>query len=129
MRRMLFPVLSATLLLGATSAALAAPTEDPTQTRPENTLNNQTPWIYINHYITNFALDITVGAHDPDGSVAYLVVDFGDGATASVAGNEIITQHVYASPGTYTITVTALDNVNGVSVDRRTVLITGRDST
>ncbi|MBX3714219.1 MAG: PKD domain-containing protein [Lysobacter sp.] len=91
--------------------------------------SNQTPWIYINHYITNYALDIAVGAYDPDGSVVYLVVDFGDGATASVAGDQITTQHVYAAPGTYTITVTALDNGGGYSVGTRSVWISGSDST
>ena len=91
--------------------------------------SNQTPWIYINHYITNYTLDIAVGAYDPDGSVVYLVVDFGDGATASVAGDQITTQHVYASPGTYTITVTALDNGGGYSVGTRSVWISGSDST
>ncbi|AKF86304.1 hypothetical protein MFUL124B02_24590 [Myxococcus fulvus 124B02] len=116
-------------MFGTAAGASAAPTGESSPTRPENTLTNQTPWIYINYYITNFAVDVSVGAYDPDGSVAYLVVDFGDGATASVAGDEIITQHVYSSPGTYTITVTALDNVNGVSVERRTLLVTGRDST
>ena len=91
--------------------------------------SNQTPWIYINHYITNYALDIAVGAYDPDGSVVYLVVDFGDGATASVAGDQITTQHVYAVPGTYTITVTALDNSGGYSVGTRSVWIGASDST
>ncbi|MBL8263732.1 MAG: PKD domain-containing protein [Xanthomonadaceae bacterium] len=91
--------------------------------------SNQTPWIYINHYITNYALDITVGAYDPDGSVVYLVVDFGDGTTASVAGSEITTQHVYVTSGTYTITVTALDNGGGYSVGTRSVWISGSDST
>jgi PKD repeat protein len=91
--------------------------------------SNQTPWIYINHYITNYALDITVAAYDPDGSVVHLVVDFGDGTTASIAGNEIVTQHVYAASGTYTITVTALDNSGGYSVGTRSVWISGSDST
>jgi PKD repeat protein len=91
--------------------------------------SNQTPWIYINHYITNHALDIAVGAYDPDGSVVYLVVDFGDGATASVAGDQITTQHVYAAPGTYTITITALDNSGGHSIGTRSVWISGSDST
>ena len=91
--------------------------------------SNQTPWIYINHYITNYALDIAVVAYDPDGSVVHLVVDFGDGATASVAGNQITTQHVYAAPGTYTITITALDDSGGYSIGTRSVWISGSDST
>lgn len=31
--------------------------------------SNQAPWICFNHAITNDALDVTVGACDPDGSV------------------------------------------------------------
>lgn len=91
--------------------------------------SNQTPWIYINHYITNFAVDVTVAAYDPDGSVVALVLDFGDGTTASSGGAEIVRQHVYAAPGTYTLTVTAVDNSGGSSVGTRTVWISGSDST
>lgn len=135
--------LSLALTLAATAAAtiaMAAPA--PETARLQDTArraddaparfvrtSNQTPWIYINHAITNYALDIAVGAYDPDGSVVYLVVDFGDGATASVAGDQITTQHVYAAPGTYTITVTALDNSGGYSVGTRSVWISGSDST
>ena len=134
------PVALAVAMATAATTALAAPI--PETARLQDTArragdaparlvrtSNQTPWIYINHYITNYALDITVGAHDPDGSVAYLVVDFGDDTTASIAGNQITTQHVYAAAGTYTITVTALDNSGGYSVGTRSVWISGSDST
>lgn len=126
-------------LLGVALAASAAPRD--TTTRPIaaseasapvrmiRTGSNQVPWIYINHYITNYAVDVSVGAYDPDGSVVYLVVDFGDGATVSSAGGAITTQHVYAAPGTYTISVTALDNEGGVGFETRSVWISGSDST
>ena len=140
--RRLRVALSAALTVAATTTTMAIAAPVPETARLQDTARraddaparrvrtgNQTPWIYINHYITNYALDIDVAAYDPDGSVVHLVVDFGDGATASVAGNQIIAQHVYAAAGTYTITVTALDNSGGYSVGTRSVWISGGDST
>lgn len=126
-------------LLGVALAASAAPRDNTARpiaagetsapVRMIRTSGNQSPWIYINHYITNYAVDVSVGAYDPDGSVVYLVVDFGDGATVSSGGGTIATQHVYAAPGTYTISVTALDNEGGVGFETRSVWISGSDST
>ena len=140
--RRLRVALSVALTVAATTTTMAIAAPAPETARLQDTArragdaparlvrtSNQTPWIYINHYITHYALDIAVGAYDPDGSVVHLVVDFGDGATASVAGDQITTQHVYATPGTYTITVTALDDSGGYSIGTRSVWISGSDST
>ena len=45
---------------------------------------------------------------DPDGSVASHRWSFGDGQTATTAGPTVA--HVYASPGTYTATLTVVDD-------------------
>ncbi|HIG63868.1 MAG TPA: PKD domain-containing protein [Marine Group III euryarchaeote] len=58
---------------------------------------------------------------DDDGSIAFLVVDFGDGSQISFSGSDLIGQstlnlnHAYAAPGTYQVQVTAGDNSGAVT--------------
>jgi RHS repeat-associated protein len=87
--------------LGATSSTL----------QPVTVLINQPP-------VSSFtaALDTSDGAlkllldgsasKDPDGSIATYTWDFGDGSTAQGAA----VQHIYAAPGTYSVSLTVLDN-------------------
>ena len=49
----------------------------------------------------------SAGSTDPDGPLSEFTWDFGDGATASGAAPS----HTYAQPGTYTVTLTAADNL------------------
>lgn len=51
----------------------------------------------------------TAGSSDPDGSIASTLVNFGDGTTASVAAGGSVS-HVYATPGTYSVSSTVTDN-------------------
>ncbi|MHB1491643.1 MAG: PKD domain-containing protein, partial [Cellulomonas sp.] len=59
------------------------------------------------------------GSLDPDGTVAAYEWDFGDGATATVP----VTQHTYASAGTYTVTLTVTDNDGAVGTMSQTVAV------
>ncbi|MEC7930595.1 MAG: PKD domain-containing protein, partial [Candidatus Thermoplasmatota archaeon] len=58
---------------------------------------------------------------DGDGSIAMLVVDFGDGSQISFSGSDLTGQstlnlkHAYAAPGTYQVQVTAVDNSGAVT--------------
>jgi PKD repeat protein len=55
------------------------------------------------------------GSIDPDGNVTEYLWDFGDGATATGANVE----HAFEAPGTYTVTLTVLDN-SGLPCNRGT---------
>lgn len=60
---------------------------------------------------------------DPDGTVESYAWDFGDGSTADGS----LAEHAYTAPGTYTVTLTVIDNlgtVNSVSKDVTVVDIT-----
>jgi PKD repeat protein len=62
----------------------------------------------------------TAGSSDPDGTIAAVSIDFGDGTPAvSAAG----ASHVYNTPGTYTITATVTDNQGASSVKSASVVI------
>ncbi len=56
---------------------------------------------------------------DPDGSIAGYAWTFGDGGTASGASPT----HAYASPGTYTATLTVTDNLGAQSTASATVTV------
>ena len=65
--------------------------------------------------------DLTVdasaaGSSDPDGSIAKITIDFGDGTVVQSA----MASHTYASAGTFTVTATVVDNMgaSGVAVAR-----------
>lgn len=55
----------------------------------------------------------TADSSDPDGDAVTHEWNFGDGATASNASGTV--EHAYASPGSFTVTVTAVDNRGGSS--------------
>jgi PKD repeat protein len=55
------------------------------------------------------------GSHDPDGSIARYVWDFGDGTSASTMSPT----HVYTTAGTYTLRLTVTDD-NGLSGSAQT---------
>ena len=57
---------------------------------------------------------------DPDGTVVFYRWNFGDGSSQILEENPI---HVYKNPGTYTATLTIIDNDYSVAVDNTTVEI------
>lgn len=69
------------------------------------------------HYLT---VDVDASASlDPDGMIVSCNWDFGDGATAS----GFVATHTYAAGGTYTITLTLMDNDGLTSVHTRDVTV------
>jgi hypothetical protein len=66
---------------------------------------------------TGASLPFTADVADPDGDPVQVKWDFGDGA----AGSGSATSHAYAAPGTYQVTVTAIDSV-GLSATRQVML-------
>jgi PKD repeat protein len=61
-------------------------------------------------------------SYDPDGTIVSYLWNFGDGAS----GNGVVTTHVYAAGGTYTVALTAIDNegLNSTVTTEITVLRT-----
>jgi PKD repeat protein len=59
----------------------------------------------------------TSGSSDPDGTIASVVIDFGDGTKANSAS----ASHTYSAAGTYTVTATVTDN-GGLSSNASTVV-------
>jgi PKD domain len=57
---------------------------------------------------------VAVGVVDPDGDPFVVTTDFGDGTGGAVVTGVGNLSHVYAVPGTYTITVTATDSHGAV---------------
>jgi 6-phosphogluconolactonase (cycloisomerase 2 family) len=64
-------------------------------------------------YDSNFQAD---SSFDPDGAIASLDWDFGDGTT----GHGSSPTHTYAQPGTYTVTLRAVDNEGCVDAPKYT---------
>lgn len=56
----------------------------------------------------------TLGTTDPDGSIKEMTYQYGDGGSKKTKKPEVV-EHIYQSPGTYVITVTAKDNKNAVT--------------
>lgn len=61
------------------------------------------------------------GSSDPNGTIAERVWDFGDGSQP-VEGEHV--QHAYDRPGTYTATLTVLDNEGASATATKTVTVT-----
>lgn len=70
---------------------------------------------------TPLPVNFTSTPADPGGTVASVVWDFGDGATASGAN----AAHTYFAAGTYDATVTVTDDLGGTATDVVTVAVTG----
>jgi|GEM_PF-1839254 len=62
-------------------------------------------------------------------TVVWWVVDWGDGVQATYAGDEVGGSHVYPDDGTYTITVTAIDDDGGEGLAALEVLVGQVDPT
>lgn len=67
---------------------------------------------------TSFNFDGS-GSSDPDGSIAAYSWAFGDGGTSSGAS----TSHTYATPGTYTATLTVTDNRGAIGTATTQVIV------
>lgn len=66
----------------------------------------------------------TITATDPDGSIAAMTLDFGDGSPLATSnGSPLVADHVYADPGTYTLTATATDDVQIEVMSEFTVFV------
>ncbi|MBP1908404.1 PKD domain-containing protein [Methanolobus bombayensis] len=61
----------------------------------------------------------STGSHDPDGTIMSYTWDFGDGSTA-VDENAF---HTYNTAGTYTVTLTVMDNAGNIDTDVTTVTV------
>jgi len=85
---------------------------------------NQTPIASFTRTPTSgkAPLDVsfTSNAYDPDGTITAQDWDFGDGNTATGG----TASHTYATPGTYTASLTVTDNDGATAVTTRTVTVT-----
>lgn len=71
-------------------------------------------------------LTATVSEPDTPGSVVEVLVQWGDGTEETIADNfeNIEVMHDFPESGTYTITLTATDNRNGITSDTRDIDVT-----
>ncbi len=60
------------------------------------------------------------GSYDSDGTIVSYAWDFGDSAT----GSGVTISHMYASPGTYNVTLTVTDNGSYIATSYRLVFVT-----
>ncbi len=61
------------------------------------------------------SITLTISANDPDGTVSGIRVDWGDGTVDNFPGTATGDSHAYVTAGTYTVTVTAIDNDGATS--------------
>ena len=79
-----------------------------TVSHPVTVVANKPPVAAFTTLVTGQALSVDAsGSSDPDGSVVSYQWNFGDGSGSGVA----VTQHAYATPGTYPVTLTVTDNL------------------
>ena len=90
--------------------------------------SNQPPTVTASADVTSGLAPLTVSftssASDPDGTIASVEWDFGDGATSTDADPA----HVYANPGTYAATVTATDDQGAVTSDSMTITVSANQA-
>ncbi|MGH8976535.1 MAG: PKD domain-containing protein, partial [Acidimicrobiia bacterium] len=94
-----------------------------TTTRQVSVVNpppNITPVAAFTQGVTYRTGSFTSTSTDEDGTIASSAWNFGDGTTGSGA----TTQHVYAGPGTYPVTLTVTDNRGGTATASSSVTIT-----
>ncbi|MFZ4412646.1 MAG: endonuclease/exonuclease/phosphatase family protein [Bacteroidales bacterium] len=75
---------------------------------------NQKPIINISHSLDGLNLTINGTANDPDGKISEITIFWGDNNMDDLFGSvltNINLSHSYLNPGTYTIRITARDNV------------------
>ena len=60
------------------------------------------------------------GSHDPDGTIDFYRWSFGDGSSQILA---VSPKHIYSNPGTYTVTLTVVDNHGRSSTETSTVTV------
>ena len=74
---------------------------------------NQPPTVAIVSLRQSGPLTLTVvmTASDPEGQLVALAIEWGDATSDEVAGSNesLVGSHTYAAPGTYVVTVVALD--------------------
>lgn len=89
-----------------------------------NVLANQSPVTKLSVTPTSGVAPVTVaadasGSFDPDGTLASVVVDFGDGTVVKAA----TASHTYSVPGTYVVTATATDAIGAHSSVSQNVVV------
>jgi PKD repeat protein len=71
---------------------------------------------------TGTSMTVTGGGSDPDGTIAGMVIDFGDGTSTNGAS----AAHAYAKAGTYAVTVTVTDNLGATAAAQAKMTVTNR---
>jgi PKD repeat protein len=64
----------------------------------------------------------SANSHDPDGSITAVKIDFGDGTVVSGDAG-FAPSHIYKASGTYTVTLTVVDNGGVFSTTQKTVSV------
>jgi PKD repeat protein len=86
----------------------------------ESTNSNQSPTASFSPTCTNLSCSFdSSDSGDPDGTLSSYSWAFGDGATSSAANPS----HVYASGGTYQVTLTVTDNVGATDNATRSIAV------
>ncbi len=98
------------------------------------TINDRSPTIGAtsvmpNQSNTNSPFNLTLTANDPDGTISYISINWGDGTTDTLPGTATSASHTYTSPNTYTITVTAKDDSGNTHITTYTQTIVTRSNT